>query len=210
MTKMIIVRHCQAEGNLKRYFQGTIDSDITETGAGQIARVAELLGNEPIDVIYSSPKKRAVMTAEGIDLYHHVGIRLDPELVEIDAGKWKGVPLSEIERIYPEHYDDWKNHPERFCVPDGESMAHVYERMKSAVIRIARENKDKTVCVVSHGCAIKNAMCFLHGFELDRISEIVIGKNTSVNVVLFDNDLIPTVKIENYEDHLQNTEAWSF
>ena len=51
MTKMIIVRHCQAEGNLKRFFQGTIDSDITPEDADQIAQAHELLRSEPIDVI---------------------------------------------------------------------------------------------------------------------------------------------------------------
>lgn len=210
MTKLIIVRHCQAEGNLKRFFQGTIDSDITDEGAGQIARTAELLSTEPIDVIYSSPKIRAVKTAGGINLYHEVELRTDPELVEIDAGEWEGVLLSDIERLYPEQYGNWREHPEIFQAPGGESMKQVYDRVKRAILRIADENRGKTVCVVSHGCAIKNIMCFLHGWEVDNIKEVPIGKNTSVNVVTFDDDLHPTIVMENYEDHLQNAESWSF
>lgn len=210
MTKMIIVRHCQAEGNLKRFFQGTIDSDITPEGAAQIAQAAELLRSEPIDVIYSSPKIRAVKTAEGINLYHEVELRIDPEIVEIDAGEWEGVLLSEIEKLYPEQYDNWRNHPEIFQAPGGESMKQVYDRVKKAVIRIADENRGKTVCVVSHGCAIKNIMCFLHGWEVDNIREVPIGKNTSVNVVTFNDKLEPTILIEDYEDHLRDAESWSF
>ncbi len=207
---MIIVRHCQAEGNLKRYFQGTIDSDITEAGAAQIARVAELLSTEPIDVIYSSPKKRALKTAEGINLYHEREIRLDPELVEIDAGEWEGMLLTEIEERYPVEYGNWKDHPEVFQAPGGEKMAQVYDRVKKAVLRIADSNRDKTICVVSHGCAIKNMMCFLHGWGVDNIIDVPIGKNTSVNVVCFDDELEPKILIEDYEDHLQNVESWSF
>lgn len=30
MTKIILVRHCQAEGNEKRFFQGRINTEITE------------------------------------------------------------------------------------------------------------------------------------------------------------------------------------
>lgn len=32
MTKIILVRHCQAEGNEKRFFQGRINTEITEKG----------------------------------------------------------------------------------------------------------------------------------------------------------------------------------
>ena len=87
MTKIIIVRHCQAEGNLKRFFQGSIDTDITELGEKQIRSVAKLLADKPIEVMYSSPKKRAMKTAEGINAYHQLPIRIDEEIVEIDAAK---------------------------------------------------------------------------------------------------------------------------
>ena len=36
MTEIYIVRHCEAQGNLKRLFQGVSDFDITETGAKQL------------------------------------------------------------------------------------------------------------------------------------------------------------------------------
>ena len=68
LTKVIIVRHCQAEGNLKRFFQGSIDTDITDLGKRQIESTAKLLSGEKIDELYSSPKKRAMKTAEGINI----------------------------------------------------------------------------------------------------------------------------------------------
>ncbi len=203
MTKIILVRHCQAEGNLKRFFQGKIDSDITQLGSKQIAQTAELLSNEPIDVIYSSPKKRARLSAEGINIYHEVEIKIDDRIVEIDAGKWEGIPLVEIEKIYPEQFFNWRNNPAKFSAPDGESMVEVYNRVKPALLSIASDNKDKTVCIVSHGCAIKNMMCFAHGWGIENIKEVPLGTNMSVNVLTFDDNLEPTIIIENYTDHLQ-------
>jgi len=203
MTKLILVRHCQAEGNLKRFFQGRIDSDITELGRKQIAQTAELLSAEPIDVIYVSSKQRARKTAEGIHVYHEVPLITDDSIVEINAGKWEGVPLSEVEKLYPEQYDNWRHHKERFHAPEGESMAEVYERVSAGLMNIIRQNKGKTICVVSHGCAIMNMMCYLHGYPLDRIQEIVLGSNMAVNVVTFDEELHPEILIENYTDHLQ-------
>ena len=202
MTKIIIVRHCQAEGNLKRFFQGSIDTDITELGEKQIEKVAELLSGEPIEVMYSSPKKRAMKTAEGINIYHKLPIRIDDEIVEIDAGDWEGVLLTDIEKIYPEQMNNWRNVPGNFHAPNGESMSEVYERVKKALLRIVSENVGKTVCIVSHGCAIRNMMCFANGFEVKDIDKIPLGTNTSVNVIEFDENLDPSVITANYTEHI--------
>lgn len=202
MTKVIIVRHCQAEGNLKRFFQGKIDSDITDTGKIQIQKVAEFLSDKHIDEIYSSPKIRALKTAEGINGYHNLPIHIDDEIVEIDAGDWEGVLLTDIERIYPEQMYNWKNNPAEFHAPNGESMSQVYDRVKKAVLRIVADNPNKTICIVSHGCAIKNMMCFAHGLEVKDIKEVPLGTNTSINIVDFDENMKPTVILENYIGHL--------
>lgn len=203
MTKVIIIRHCQAEGNLKRFFQGRIDTDITPLGAEQISRTAELLSAEPIDEIYCSSLKRALKTAEGINIYHELPIHIDDSIIEIDAGAWEGKLLTDIAAEFPEQYDNWCNNPAKFAAPGGESMAQVYERVKNALIRIVKDNPDKTVCIVSHGCAIKNMMCFAHGLTVENIKEISLGTNMSVNIVKFDGNLKPQIILENYTDHLQ-------
>lgn len=210
MTRMILVRHCQAEGNLKRFFQGRIDTDITPLGAKQTAQTAELLSNEPIDVIYSSPKLRAMKTAQGINIYHEVGIITDDRLVEINAGEWEGVLLTDIERLYPEQYGNWKNEPSVFHAPGGESMKEVYDRVRQALIDIADKNRGKTVCVVSHGCAIMNMMCFLHRLGVEDIKQITLGPNASVNVAVFDDELVPEVIIDGYAEHLQEGYSTNF
>ena len=202
MTKLILVRHCQAEGNLKRFFQGRIDSDITSKGREQIAKVAEVLSAEPIDELYCSSYQRARKTADGINLYHMLDIHIDDELAEIDAGDWEGKYLTDIEQIYPEQYSNWNNAPAVFAAPNGESMAQVYQRVSNALVRIISEIKGKTICIVSHGCAIKNMMCFAHGWDIDSIQQVPLGTNTAVNVVTFDDNMKPTVVIENYTDHL--------
>ena len=210
MTKMILVRHCQAEGNLKRYFQGRIDTDITPQGAKQAAQTAELLSTEPIDAIYSSPKLRAMKTAQAINIFHEMEIITDDRLVEINAGKWEGVLLTDIERLYPEQWDNWKNAPSVFCAPGGESMREVYDRVKPALLDIADKNRVKTVCVVSHGCAIMNMMCFLHGYGVEDIKKITLGPNASVNVIEFDDALVPSVIIDGYAEHLQTGSSIDF
>ena len=53
-TKLIIVRHAEAEGNKTRRFHGWTDSNLTERGHLQAQRVADRLKDVKIDVIYSS------------------------------------------------------------------------------------------------------------------------------------------------------------
>ncbi len=202
MTKLIIVRHCQAQGNLERFFQGRIDSDITSKGRAQIGAVTELLAAEPIDVFYTSSLKRARQTADGINVYHNMPVITDDRLAEINAGKWEGRYLTDIEKEFPEQYSNWCNAPALFHAPDGESMSEVYNRMKAAVDDIIKDNDGKTVCIVSHGCAIKCLMCYLHGWTVDNIAEVPLGTNTSVNVVKADGKSRPEIIIENYTDHL--------
>lgn len=203
MVKLIIVRHCQAQGNLERFFQGRIDTDITPVGRAQIGAVSEMLCAEPIDVIYTTLLRRARATAEGINVYHDVEIKTDNRLAEIDAGSWEGKYLSEIEKTYPEEFSKWKNDPAAFVAPGGESMKQVYDRTSAAIEDIIRDNNGKTVCIVSHGCAIKNLMCYLHGLDFSQIGDIPIGTNTAVNVVII-NDGSRDIIIENDTDHLKS------
>ncbi len=202
MTKLIIVRHCQALGNLERFFQGRIDSDITQTGRAQIGAVAELLSAEPIDIMYTSTLKRARLTAEGINVYHEVPLLIDERLSEINAGSWEGMLITEIEKNYPDEFHNWREEPAVFRAPEGESMSEVYDRMKAAVDDIIKANDGKTVCIVSHGCAIKCLMCYLHGWTVENVGNIPIGTNTSVNVVKADGINPPEIIMETYTDHL--------
>ena len=202
MTKLIIVRHCQAEGNLQRFFQGRIDSDITQKGRAQIGATAELLAAEPIDVFYTSSLQRAQKITDGINVYHNVPVITDDRLIEIDAGKWEGRFLTDIEKEFPEEYSDWNNAPAVFHAPGGESMAQVYDRVSAAIDDIVKNNDGKTVCIVSHGCAIKCMMCYLHGWKVGNIAEVPLGTNMSVNVVRAETGKPFELVMENYTDHL--------
>jgi len=58
-TRFIVVRHCEAQGNIRRVFNGITDGDITENGARQLDLLAARMAGERFDVIYSSPLRRS-------------------------------------------------------------------------------------------------------------------------------------------------------
>ncbi len=204
MTKIILVRHCQAEGNEKRFFQGRKDTDITEKGKRQIEATVNRLLSEPIDVVYSSPLKRALITAKSIAASHSIpenNIILDDDLMEIDAGIWDGLLIKDIERLYPEESDNWDNHPERFAPEGSEGMENVYIRTGRMLKKLINDNGGKCVCVISHGCAIRNMLCNAFGKSLNELKNVPWGTNCAVSMIIADDDWVEVV-IENDISHL--------
>ncbi|HCW80913.1 MAG TPA: histidine phosphatase family protein [Ruminococcaceae bacterium] len=183
-TTMFLVRHCEAKGNTLGVLQGRTDCDVSGNGQKQLDLVGLRLRNEPFSAIYSSPLKRAYKTAQAINQYHHLEIIKDERLVEIDMGKWEGLPWATIEKEAPEQLRIWNEDPWKFEAPGGESIVHVSERMWEAVNDIASHNGGNTVCIVSHGCAIRS---FLSRALERPMNDIPWSDNTAVSVVEMEN-----------------------
>ena len=56
-----------------------------------------------------------------------------------------------------------------FEAPSGDAMCDVRNRMIAVMERIARENPGKTVAVVSHGCALRNFLCYVEFGDAKRV-----------------------------------------
>lgn len=180
---LLLVRHCEAEGNVKRVFQGWTDSDVTENGRRQLELLAERCRDIPLDAVYSSPLKRAMETAKAVNRYHHLPIITDQILKEIHIGELEGIRFADFPMEYPLEAQNWSNAPHLFQAPGGESMAQVFARMREALTEIIEKNEGKTVAVCSHGCAIRNALCWLKGWPLEQIHEVEWCSNTAISMV---------------------------
>ena len=66
MTKIYLIRHAEAEGNLYRRIQGHWDGSITPLGLQQIDALAQRFRREHIDALYCSDLSPARATAEAI------------------------------------------------------------------------------------------------------------------------------------------------
>lgn len=207
MTRLIFVRHCEAEGNTKGVLQGRTDCDVSGNSAVQLELISLRLRNEPFAAIYSSPLRRAFKTAQAINRYHNLPIQVDPGLSEIDVGEWEGRSWAEIEREGSPMLKIWNESPGKFRAIGGESMKEVYDRIWAAAVDIAGANRGKTVCVVSHGCAIRNLLCRAMGWPVERIGEIDWCDNTAVSVVDFEPG--PRAKVVKMNDASHLPRAYS-
>ena len=197
VTTMYLVRHCEARGNVDREFHGSFDSDISENGKVQLLRLAERFRDIPLDAVYSSPLKRARLTAEAINTHHRLPIVFDSRLEELHGGKWELNKWADLPTLFPESSEAWGSRPHEFEAPEGETMRRLYDRMTQALCDIAAANVGKTVAVASHGTAIRNALCWGLTGDIVRLSDIPWCDNTAVSVFEFDGE---NVTVTNYND----------
>ena len=128
MTKVYFVRHAEAEGNVKEFFQGRIDCDISEKGKIQLGYLAKRFETIDYDAIYSSPLKRAMATANAVNARLRLPIIECDGIIEIHGGVWEGMLWTDIEKKYPAEHDLWKNDMKNFSVEGSERMSEVYEK----------------------------------------------------------------------------------
>lgn len=187
MTRIFLVRHCEAEGNLTRSFQGGTNLDITELGAKQLELLKDRFKSEKIDTIYTSPLIRAQKTAFAIKGERNMDVKIDSELREIHGGVIEGKSYAEIFGNDPVMADIWDNHPKDFAPENGEKMTDAYDRIYNAIEKIAVENDGKTVAVASHGGVIRCFMARLIFGTIDRLQDVPWAENTSVALITYEN-----------------------
>lgn len=202
MTRVILIRHCEAEGNVKQIFQGHTDALITENGRRQLELLALRLRNTKIDVLYSSPLVRAYETAVAINQYHNLPILQEQGLMELDGGEWEGIPWTDLPEKFPEMAEIWWTAPYEFVSEQGESMRQIYDRIWDTVMRLVQENPGKTIAVTSHGCAIRNFLCRAAGWPIEQLNDMDWSDNTAVSIVDFDEERNAIIRLKNDASHL--------
>jgi len=206
MVTMYLIRHAEAMGNVNETFQGSIDEDISEKGFRQLEELKERFKDIKLDRIYTSPLIRAVKTAQYVNYYHNLDLIKIPEIMEINCGDFEGKKWSDLPILFPNEFDKWNNDQENFISPNGESMKQIYNRMSNAMNKIVDENLnlciDKTIAVISHGCAIKTYQCYLNSQPLSYMSKLGWADNTSVSLIKFENNLNSEIVYLNDNSHL--------
>ena len=203
MVKIYFVRHCEAEGNKHKNFQGAIDFDITELGKKQLEFLHKRFQDIHIDKVFSSPLIRAKKTAMAAVFGKGLDIEIEPLFTELSVGDMEGMPFRDIFKNYPDFEDIWTNHPEDFYPPNGEPMRSLFERMKKGLEKIAfdPDNEGKTILVASHGGAIRNLTCHILYNDIKYLSKTDWSVNTAVSLITYNNNKF-TLEFSNDDSHL--------
>lgn len=170
--------------NVAGVAQGWGDSELSDRGRQQVARVAERLAAVGADVLFSSPLKRALTTARQISQSTGLPIRPLEELREMNYGRWEGQKFLDVRKNDEENYQRWITEDE-FACPGGESHAQVRARIVSA---LGVASAEKRAILVTHGTAIRVAATVLLGLPLSASRQFA-QDNAAINIFVRRGDL---------------------
>lgn len=152
---LIVVRHGETEWSRLGRHTGRTDLDLTDLGCEQARGAAEIivevLDGRRVALVLSSPRRRALATAELALAAFGIAPVIDDRLAEFDYGAYEGLLTDEILARDP----SWKLW--RDGCPDGESPADVVSRCDSFLGDLDAEAErmaladDSAVVIVCHG-----------------------------------------------------------
>ena len=182
MTKIYLIRHAEAEGNIYRRFHGQYDSMITRNGLRQIAALRERFRNVPVDACYASDLFRTRKTAEAIYLAKDLPLYTDRRFREIAAGIWEDLTFGYLENFEMKRMAYFRSKSPLWDIEGAENFDKIPERFFAALKEIGERHDGQSVCVVSHCCMLMRAEKELLGG-----AEVPFCDNTAVTLLEYEN-----------------------
>jgi probable phosphoglycerate mutase len=182
LGQIIFLRHGQAKNNVERILAGrTKGIPLTETGIQQAQHTAELLEHMNISAIYSSPIQRAKHTAEIVGEHNSIDVKIDDRLIELDMGKFTGVPYDEIFTSHGNVFMKFYNGELEIAHNGVETFSEVKKRVLGIVDHVIENHPDENVVLVTHMDPIKAMLSTVVDLSPTNLFELIIA-NASLNI----------------------------
>lgn len=152
---LYVVRHGETVWNVEHKVQGITDLPLTEKGINDAIELSKLIETLKIDVVISSPLKRARDTAK-ILVNSKLPINTDDRIKERDWGFNEGANIDEVDK-----WDCW-DVILNTKVQNIECIQDFMYRVSSFLEDIKIRYKDKNVLIVTHS-AVSRVIHYLLG-----------------------------------------------
>jgi alpha-ribazole phosphatase len=154
-TILWLLRHPEPEASATGRCYGSLDLELSANGLLQAHATAKVLAREPLNAIYSSPRRRCQQAARILAAGRTCSIETMDALREMDFGAFEGRGFDEIAALYPEIYRQWMEHPTEVRFPDGEDFSEMRARVLAAVEDIRSRHLGERVALVTHGGVVR-------------------------------------------------------
>ena len=178
--KLRIVRHAESTGNAQGRWQGRDDTQLTDLGREQAARLGERFLSEGYrpSHIYSSPLSRTFETARIASSAWDIPIARVDDLMETDVGVFTGLSWEEIELSMPEVAKEFAATRNTDIIEGAESYTQKSERARRVVEWVIADHANEdSVLLVSHGGIMQYIFAQIIG--TDRIWGVSV-RNTGI------------------------------
>ena len=155
MPILYLVRHAETIWNTEKRMQGHRDSPLSTLGQQQSRWLGARFSEVPLSAAYVSDLGRARET-------FHLMFERPPappvcfceELREIALGQWEGESIQALAEQYPEAFNNFRHHPERYARPDGESLPGFIQRISTFFDYLLAKHSDEDILILTHGVAM--------------------------------------------------------
>ena len=187
MGQIIFLRHGQAKNNTDRILAGRTEGvPLTDTGIKQAEHAAQLLEQMNISAIYSSPIQRAKHTAEIVGKHNSLDVTIDDRLIELDMGKFTGMPYDEIFNSHGNVFMKFYNGELEIAHNGVETFFDVKKRILGIVDYIIEKHPDENILLVTHMDPIKAMLSTVIDLSPTNLYELII---TNASLTIFrEND----------------------
>ena len=176
------MRHGQAINNTKRLLAGrTPGVSLTPKGVEQAEQIAKFLKPFNISAIYSSPIERAEKTAAIVAKHNSLEYKIDERLIELDMGKFTGVPYDEIFTTHGNVFMKFYNGELEIAHNGVETFSEVKKRILGIVDHVIENHPDQNVVLVTHMDPIKAMLSTVVDLTAENLFELIIA-NASLNI----------------------------
>lgn len=188
--RLYLIRHGETDLNKQKILQGRSDYALNDYGRRLARLTGQKLKNVKFDVAYTSPLSRAKETAEILLRENQVSnpVLVEEERIqEISFGDFEGKCYGrENFNIPDENFLNFFENPSEYHTPPGgESLEDVMVRTGAFWQELLRDerNKEKTVLLSTHGCALKAILANIRQTPVAEFWGEGVHKNCAVSIV---------------------------
>ena len=157
---LYVVRHGETEKNKYGLIQGQTECDLSKNGIEKAKELIPIVRNLKIDVVISSPWKRAYDTASIITEGKYP-INIDDRMIERNWGLCEGASIDDVDTV-----KCWN-----FFLNTGdngiEKVQDLLKRVSEFLEDIKNKYPDKNVLVASHSAILRAIHYCLHNIPED-------------------------------------------
>ncbi len=181
--KIYLIRHGETTGDVEDRYGGDYDDNLSPKGIRESSLLAKKLKGKGIQIIYVSPRIRAIETASIVNKSLHIQLKIVNNLSERNNyGILTGLIKSEAKRLHPKEVKELEkgiNHQ----VKNSESYTHFKKRIAKTFKEITNKSKYQTIAIITHGgpirCIIREMLKAGELTELNDCTIITIKKEKS-------------------------------
>lgn len=185
--KLYLIRHGETDWNKIKKLQGAMDIPLNENGEAVAKATCEGMKEIPLDMIFTSPLKRAYRTAELVRGERKIPLITDERIREIGFGDYEGVILkAEGGNIPDPDFVFFFTKPDQYKTPPkGESIPELLKRTGEFLeeLKHREDLQDKTILISTHGAAVRAMINYIEKCEIANFWKKGVHKNCGVSYV---------------------------